>query len=132
MSCAECYTQPCYNKALTRPLVCLFSLLNVLCRGSPHRTGQFTSASDRFCPARRTVGRSLTLAAKRLGQSGAGFPVSSELCGSAAIRGHPVSERVVRVTDHAPDLHKLWPVSGEPPLSERAGGHAEHGCDVGG
>lgn len=38
MSCAECYTQPCYNKALTRPLVCLFSLLNVLCRGSPHRT----------------------------------------------------------------------------------------------
>ena len=38
----------------------------------------------------------------------------------------------MRVTDHAPDLHKLWPVSGEPPLSERAGGYAEHGCDLGG
>ena len=50
MSCAECYTQPCYNKALTRPLVCLFSLLNVLCRGSPHWTSQFTSASDKVAP----------------------------------------------------------------------------------
>lgn len=50
MSCAECYTQPCYNKVLTRPLVCLFSLLNVLCRGSPHQITPATSASGLFAP----------------------------------------------------------------------------------
>lgn len=38
----------------------------------------------------------------------------------------------MRVTDDAPDFHKLWPVPGEPPLSECACGHAEHCCDVGG
>ena len=38
----------------------------------------------------------------------------------------------MRVADDAPDFHKLWPIPGEAPLSERASGHAKHGCDVGG
>lgn len=38
----------------------------------------------------------------------------------------------MRVTDDAPDFHKLWPIPGETPLSERARRHAKHGCDVGG
>lgn len=38
----------------------------------------------------------------------------------------------MRVADNAPDFHKLWPVPSKPPLSECAGGHAKHGCDVGG
>lgn len=38
----------------------------------------------------------------------------------------------MRVADDAPDLHKLRPIPGEPPLSERTRRHAKHGCDVGG
>ena len=37
----------------------------------------------------------------------------------------------MRVADHASDFHKLWPVPGEPPFSERARRHAKHGCDLG-
>lgn len=39
MSCADCYTQPCYNKALTRPPWFVCFLCWTFCVGEA-RTGQ--------------------------------------------------------------------------------------------
>ena len=123
MTCAECYTQPCYNKVSTRPLACLSSLLNVLCRGSPHWT-VVTSASGLFAsPDEPLDGLSHSP------QSAKAVPVRAFLCspslgGGSTVCGHPVGERVVWVADDAPDLHKLGAVPGEPPFSERASGYA--------